>query len=330
MSYLRKLAVCAVVERGQDPEVVAKVLGVSRSSIYDWLKKHQEGGYDILETRDAPGAEPRITEEMDTWLKSIVISEKPENYGFDKLFWTCPLLAELMEQTHGVKVGASTIYTHLKDLDLSYQQPHYQAKEMDPEEVDFFLNDKFPRIQRLAIKMNADIGFEDEAGVDLSERSGRTWGLIGKQPNVIVTGQRGRINVLSAVTNQGEMDFEVTEQNINSETYIDFLSKLIGDRSRPLILLVDRVKFHHSRAVREFVRENRSRIRVYFLPKYAPDYNPAEQLWEEVKVNRIRRQPVKNRRDLKSRLKSTLKSVQCDLKRIRSFFMTPHTEYAAA
>jgi transposase len=97
MSYFRKLAVSAIVERGQSPEIVAKVLGFSWSSIYDWLKKHQEGGYDILETRDAPGAEPRMTDEMDIWLKSVVLSEKPENFGIDKLFWACPLLAERLE-----------------------------------------------------------------------------------------------------------------------------------------------------------------------------------------------------------------------------------------
>jgi transposase len=69
---------------------------------------------------------------------SVVLLEKPENFGIDKLFWTCPLLAELLEQTYGVKVGASTIYNHLKELDLSYQKPHYQAKEMDPDEVSTF------------------------------------------------------------------------------------------------------------------------------------------------------------------------------------------------
>jgi transposase len=145
-----------------------------------------------------------------------------------------------------------------------------------------------------------------------------------------VTGQRGRINILSVVMNQGEMEYEVTEHNINSETYVDFLSKLIDGRSRPLILMADRATFHFSRTVREFVRENRSRIRVYFLPKYAPDYNPAEQLWGEVKVNRIRRQPVTNKRDLKDRVKSAIESVKSDIKRIRSFFMTPCTEYAAS
>jgi len=37
------------------------------------------------------------------------------------------------------------------------------------------LNKKFPFIQQLAVKINADIAFEDEAGVGVMTRHGRTW-----------------------------------------------------------------------------------------------------------------------------------------------------------
>ena len=41
----------------------------------------------------------------------------------------------------------------------------------------YFFNYKFPRIQRLANKMGADIGFEDEAGVDLMIQTRQDMGL---------------------------------------------------------------------------------------------------------------------------------------------------------
>jgi hypothetical protein len=88
---------------------------------------------------------------------------------------------------------------------LSYQKPCYRDLARDEQEVEHFLNDTFPRIHRLADKLGADIGFEDEAGMGLMRRSGRTWGRVGSTPVVQVVIQRGGYNVLSIVTPKGDM-----------------------------------------------------------------------------------------------------------------------------
>jgi transposase len=104
---------------------------------------------------------------------------------------------------------------------------------------------------------------------------------------------------------------------------------LIRNRKRPLILLVDHATFHHSKPVREFVRAHRSQLRIFFLPKRAPEMNPDEQVWNEVKTNPIGKQPVKDKRDLKKRLRSALGALQKNTRRILSFFKLPDTQYAA-
>jgi transposase len=177
--------------------------------------------------------------------------------------------------------------------------------------------------------MGAEIAFEDEAGVYLGAQAGRTWGTRGETPEVIATGQRGKFNVLSIVTSEGKMQFSIEADNIDSDIYIAFLERLLAGRKRLLILFVDRASFHTSEKVREFHRAHRRRIRIYFLPRYAPEHNPAEQLWGEIKDKRIGRQPVKNKRDLKKRLYSNLRSVQHKAERILSFFRLPETKYAS-
>jgi transposase len=121
MSYIRKLAVDAVHTRGCSPESVADVLGISRSSLYDWLRRYREGGYDALDTRYAPGSAPLMTPEMDEWLTDTVLSTDPTQHGYDSLLWTGRLLAELLEKRFGVKVRPGTVDTHLQQLRLSYQ-----------------------------------------------------------------------------------------------------------------------------------------------------------------------------------------------------------------
>jgi transposase len=330
MDYLRKIAVHAVEENGHSPEQVIKILGLSRGTIYDWLKRFRAHGYAGLDTKKAPGAEPIVTEEMDAWLKRTVLESSPEDVGYDTTLWTCDLLAEVLKERFGVQVIGATVNHHLHRLNLSCQKPAYLPREQDPAAVERFVNEEFPKLQRFAIKIGADIGFEDEAGVDLRERSGKTWGARGIRPEVFVTGKRGRLNILSVVTAQGELRYHVTEKSIASQEYIQFLEQLIKGRERPLILIVDRAPFHRSKLVRTFVCRHRHHIRLHYLPAYSPERNPDEHVWEEIKDKRLRRQPIKNKSDLRKRLHSSLKSLQHHTERVISFFHLPETEYAAS
>ena len=330
MNHFRKRAVHAIREDGHSPEVVAAVLGFSRSCIYEWLNLYDQGGYEALESRKPPGAEPVITSAMEAWLKETVLKSTPVDHGYDTLLWTRDLLAELLEQRFGVVVSGVTVGLHLKKIGLTYQKPCYRDQERDEQEVEYFVNVKFRRIQRLAERIGADIGFEDEAGVGIRTRSGRTWGEKGHPPEIRVNRSRGGYNVLSVVTPQGTMNYSITEESINSERYIQFFKQLLKGRRRPLILVVDRASFHCSKEVREFVRAHRSQLRIFYLPKGSPDLNPDEQVWNEVKNNQIGKQPVKNKKDLQKRLYSVLRSLQRHTERIRSFFQLPGTKYASA
>jgi transposase len=68
---------------------------------------------------------------------------------------------------------------------------------------------------------------------------------------------------------------------------------------------------------------------MFFFPTHSPELNPDEQVWNEIKHRRLGKQPIKNKPDLKKRLRSALKSLQRKAERIRSFFQLPDTRYAA-
>lgn len=330
MSYIRKISVRAIEEKEYSPELIADVLGISRTAIYDWKRRYCRGGYSALDTQISPGAPPVITEEMDAWLIDTVLNHSPLDFEYDTALWTRDILAALLNKHFDINVAGFTVSLHLNNLGLSYQKPWFRANERDELEVKQFLNEKFPRIQRLAEKLGADIAFEDEAGVGLQTHSGKTWGQIGKTPEVPVTGKRGGYNLLSIVTADGIMRFSIQESNIKSKEYIEFLKTLIKGRERTLILIVDRASFHKSKDVRMFVRSRREKIRIYFLPRYSPEMNPDEQVWNEVKSKKIGRKAIKTKKLLKKALYSELRSLQKKTEKIKSFFQVSYTQYAAA
>lgn len=328
MFYIRRMAVNAVRAHGKSPELVADYYNFNRTCIYRWLKQYDEGGFDALESKMPPGAKPIIDEEIKKWLKETILKSTPVEFDYDTNLWTCAILTELLKKKFHIDVDDSTVRLHLKAMNLSFQKPEYQDIKIDDGEVKKFLNEKFPLIQQLAKKMDADIAFEDEAGVGVMTRHGRTWGLRGKTPVVRASMVRGGYNVLSAITAQGGMDYSIKDETIKGSTYIEFLEQLIDGREQPLILLVDHATFHKSKEVRSYVRANREKLRVFFLPKRSPAYNPDEQVWNEVKNNSIGKQPVKNKIDLKNRLTSSMDSLKDNVKRIISFFQLPRTKYA--
>jgi len=329
MNYIRLIAVRAVEEKQYSPELIADILGLSRSSIYDWLRWYRAGGEAALATRTAPGAPVVITPIMDWWLEQTVLNSTPLNPGDDTVLWTRAILAELLKKHFGIWVSESTVGLHLHQLDLSCQQPCYRAVEQEQAKVTAFLAVKFPQIHRLAVKLGADIGFEDEAGVGIRTRSGRTWGAVGQPPTVAVSDQRGGYNVLSIITATGELRYALEEKDINGERYVEFLQQVLHTRTRPLIILADQSSFHKATVVREFVRAHRTQLRLFFFPTHSPELNPDEQVWNELKHRQLGKQPIKNKTDLKRRICSLLKSLQYQTEKIRSFFQLPNTKYAA-
>ena len=174
MLYIRIMAVHAVRKRGQSPEEVIRVFNFNRHCIYDWLKQFDEGGYPALESISAPVAEPLVTNELDEWLKQTVTNMTPVDFEYDTNLWTCNILVELLKKKFDVTVSESTVRLHLNKLGFSSQKPTYQDWDRDDREIEFFLDKKFPSIHKLANKMGADIGFEDESGIGIMTRYGKT------------------------------------------------------------------------------------------------------------------------------------------------------------
>jgi len=74
------------------------------------------------------------------------------------------------------------------------------------------------------------------------------------------------------------MCFRLHEGTIAKEQVVAFLQTLLAHFRRPLLILWDRLQAHRSHLVRDYVASTAGRIKLHFLPGYAPDLNPVEYL----------------------------------------------------
>jgi len=311
------------VEAGESPEVVIKALGLSRPRIYEWLALYREGGVDALKSRKAPGRTPKLPGEHLQTIYRTVVGNSPLQLKFPFALWTCGMVRDFIQREFGVNLSEVSVGRLLKKLGLTPQRPKWSAYQQDSVLVATWMTKDFPQIQRLAKATGATIYFGDESTIRSDYHSGTTWALRGQTPTVRTTGARFKLNMLSAVNAMGTLRFMVTEQNVTSEVFVDFLKGLIHDESRPVFLIVDQHPVHRSKMVKEFVAGTEGRLRIFFLPPYSPELNPDEQVWNHVKSHGVGRMVVKGVSQLREMIIARLDSLRNAPELVRSFFRHP-------
>lgn len=308
------------VEAGESPEEVVRVLGFTRSVIYDWLARYREGGFEALKARSAPGRPPKISGKQIERLYKILTQKSPLQLKFEFALWTRAMVRELIRDKFGVRISDVSVGRLLRKMGLSPQKPLRRAYEQNPEEVQTWMNETFPEIQSEAKRCNALIFFADEAGVRSDYHSGTTWAPKGETPVIQSTGQRFGLNLVSAISPKGHMRFMTVEGRMNAGKFIEFLKRLMVGIDQPIFLIVDGHPSHRAKKVFEFIRQTNGKLRLFFLPSYSPELNPDELVWCHLKHHTVGKKVPRDREEFLSMIKRHMRSIQRMPKLIASMF----------
>lgn len=327
LTELRKRGV-ASVQAGESPEVVARVFGISRMTIYNWLALYRRGGWHALDAKKRGGCPPKLDANAMRWVYDTVTMKNPLQLRFPFALWTCDMLVYLIKRQFRISLSRSSVSRLLKQLGLSPQRPLRRAYQQNPEAVEQWLKEDFSHICKEAQKVGATTYFADEAGVRSEYHSGTTWGIRGQTPVVSSTGVRFGLNVISVVNRQGKLRFMVFNGRLNGDLFIQFLRRLLYGAIHPIFLIVDGHPAHRSAAVRKFTASTEGKLRLFYLPTYSPELNPDEQVWNHLKNHTIGKQCITSLEQMTKAVHSHLRSMQRKPALIRSFFFLPTTQYA--
>ena len=70
--------------------------------------------------------------------------------------------------------------------------------------------------------------------------------------------------------------FSLYDESIKTDNFIEFLNKVIESNDKKVYMIVDNLRVHHAKAVKQFEKDNQDKIKLFYLPPYSPDYNPDE------------------------------------------------------
>jgi len=317
-------------QQGKKPTEIAEILDVSRRHAESTIKKYKEEGFVGIKPQKRGrklGDKRSLTPEQEKEIRTAIIDKNPEQLRLKGCMWTKRNIAELIKHKYGIDMPSSTLGYYLERWGFSIQRPIKRAYKQNPEQINQWLNDTYPTIKEQAIAENAEIYWGDETGVQNTADYLRGYAPIGQTPIIQVEAPKFKANMLSAISNRGKARFIIYDK-LSPSKLIDFMRRLIYDTKRKVFLILDNLRIHHAKIVNKWLAEHKDEIEVFFLPPYAPEYNPDEYLNSNMKRDIGNRAMPRSEKDIIKNIRSYMKSLQLKPDKIKSFFKAPSVSYA--
>ena len=328
---LRK-TIIRMLKDGKRGTEIAKELGVSKGHVSNVKKLYETGGAKALKPakRGRPAGKNKILEpEQEREIQRIIVDKTPEQLRFKECMWTRNNIRKLIQDKYGIDIKLSTLGYYLARWGFTVQRPVKRAYKQDEQKIDAWLNSEFPGITKRAEKEDAEIFFGDETNIQNTANYARGYAPKGKTPVIQTEAQKLKIEMLSAISKRGKLHFVLYKDSMNSEKLIDFMTRLIKDSKKKVFLVLDNLRVHHSKVVSAWLNEHKAEIELFFLPPYAPEYNPDELLNSDIKRNAGAKRSPRTQAELETNVQNRLDFLSAAPAHVAAFFHAPLTRYAA-
>ena len=318
-TYEIRTRAVAAVDSGATVTGVANSFGVDRSTLHRWLQKRNENRASGLQPQPRSGR-PRISLGDKENLLVTALKKPATEFGYESSFWTCRRIIEVAKRHFKVSLSQPTMWRRLREAGLSYKKPEKRFFGQDAELKQEWIKRTIPKIKKTMKKYGAVLYFEDEASVSLAPMIGKTWSVRGQRAFVEVTGNRGSISAMSAISTTGQLLFSLHDKKITSNEVIEFLTQILRHHPRRhVVVVMDQAPPHTSKKVKHFISTQR-RLHVFYLPPYSPDLNPDEKVWNYLKHEALKNHQAKNKTKLKKLTRKKLKEMSNDRSLLKALF----------
>lgn len=117
-----RLYACYQVSKGKKPKDLEDLYETSFKSICNWVNKLNAGGVEALIDKEKPGRTPKLNDVQRSEVKSLVLSQSPEEFGYNSSTWTGLLLINWIKNEYNIEYKKAQIYNILKGLNLTFQK----------------------------------------------------------------------------------------------------------------------------------------------------------------------------------------------------------------
>jgi len=318
-------------EKGLMGKEIEELTGVNQQQISHIWQLYKRGGKSALKPQKSGRKKKSLmllNPEQEQEIKQLLIDKTPDQVKLSFMLWTRQAVSDLVWLKYRIKMSLRVVTNYLSRWGFSCQRPTKRAYGQDSIRVKQFVEKDYPAIAKRAKDENAEIYWGDETGISNQENYQRGFAPKGRPPVMKYAVKRAKLNMLSAINNQGKVRFMLFPDSMTQQKLIEFMRRMIQDVKRKVFLILDNLKVHHGKLVKAWLEKHKERIELFFLPPYAPEYNPNEYLNNALKHDvhsGIKPQTVD---EINSRTQSFMRRLQRDCHKVKAFFKHKNVLYA--
>ena len=122
------------MQHGESPTVIARILGVCRTSLDRWLGMAKQAP-ERLAAKPHPGPKPRLTDEQIKQLEGLLLQGAKAHGGHNDL-WSAHRVAEVIRRHFGVEYHVEHARKVIRRrLNWSSQKPQRKARQRNDETI---------------------------------------------------------------------------------------------------------------------------------------------------------------------------------------------------
>jgi len=266
----RRCNAILLLDDGLSCQQIAKVLYIDDDTVRTWYGQYCIGGFNLLETFDWKGGQPRLTGHQEKELA---------DYLDANLHPSTPQIRDYIEKTYQQKFSRSGCIKLMNRLGFEYRKPPRIPAQADEQKQQDFI-DTYAKLSALCPKSEPHY-FIDAVHPEHQSHPAFGWFKKGEKIALKSSSGRKRVNIHGAI-NLENFDCPFVEpQSVDANSTIALFEKIeVRNPAATVIhLFLDNAKYHHARAVKAWIKKTKSKIKLHFLPPYAPHLNPIERLW---------------------------------------------------
>jgi len=224
VQYEIRKQVIRLRKQGLPNETVAQGVGISVYHASRIWQSYQKGGSKAIE----PGIRGRrhkekrtLTEGQEREIQRLIIDKTPDQLKFSFALWTRKAVQELIKRKCKIDMPIRTVGEYLSRWGFTPQKPVKKAREQKPEAVEQWLKTEYPGIVKRAKKEKAEILWGDETGIQNEANRTRGYSPQGTKPVLRIPTKKERINMISAINNEGKVRFMIYRDSMISSRLIN-------------------------------------------------------------------------------------------------------------
>ncbi|MBC8548966.1 MAG: IS630 family transposase [Candidatus Brocadiales bacterium] len=280
----RKQAI-KLLKSGKTQQSVADSFGVHLNTIGNWWRSYQKEGRKALHAGKRglrPGQGRVLTAKQEKEIQLMIIEKTPDQFNMPLVLWDRKAVKDLIQRECGVSIAIRTVGDYLRRWNYTSQRPARYTYRHQPEAVQYWLNEEYPKIQFRSRQDNAEVHWGDETQFRKDHYYGTEYFPNGKATAIRFPCKRIKLNMISTVSNQGKVRFMIYKRRLDAKILINFLKRLTGNSDRKVFLIMDNLKVHRAKSVRKWLMGKEDEIEIFFLPSYSPEINPGEYLNNDI------------------------------------------------